>query len=270
MNSVFASVSLPVSVSTQGTYLNQIYIGMFRPDVQALPRWNGNLKQYKLGLNASNKNETEDANGNNAINSSTGFITECARSYWTPTAVDTYWTFKPQGGCLAVANSNASNYPDGAIVEKGGQGYKLRSITPGTRTVKTCSATLPRAAHPDDFNTTNVTQTMLGAAGDTTERDPLINWEIGQDIDDENLNGVTTAEMRPSVHGDVVHSRPVAINFGTDIRPRWWCSTATMAARCMPSTATGMAGQTWVAAPGQELWAFVPPEFYPKIKLSSR
>ena len=32
VNTVFASVSLPVSVNTEGTYLNQIYIGMFRPD----------------------------------------------------------------------------------------------------------------------------------------------------------------------------------------------------------------------------------------------
>ena len=32
VNSVFASASLPVSVNTQGTYLNQVFIGMFRPD----------------------------------------------------------------------------------------------------------------------------------------------------------------------------------------------------------------------------------------------
>ncbi len=31
VNSVFASVSLPVSVNTEGTYLNQVYVGMFRP-----------------------------------------------------------------------------------------------------------------------------------------------------------------------------------------------------------------------------------------------
>ena len=50
MNSVFASASLPVSVNTQGTFLNQVYIGVFRPDADALPRWPGNLKQYKLGI----------------------------------------------------------------------------------------------------------------------------------------------------------------------------------------------------------------------------
>ncbi len=26
--------------------------------------------------------------------------------------------------------------------------------------------------------------------------------------------------MRPSAHGDVVHSRPIAINFGTDAAPK--------------------------------------------------
>ena len=35
VNSVFASVSLPVSVNTEGTFLNQVYIGMFRPDEKA-------------------------------------------------------------------------------------------------------------------------------------------------------------------------------------------------------------------------------------------
>ena len=33
-NSVFAAASLPVSANTQGTYLNQVYIGMFRPGRQ--------------------------------------------------------------------------------------------------------------------------------------------------------------------------------------------------------------------------------------------
>ena len=33
-----------------GYFLNQVYIGMFRPDADALPRWAGNLKQYKLGI----------------------------------------------------------------------------------------------------------------------------------------------------------------------------------------------------------------------------
>lgn len=49
VNSVFASATLPVSVNAQGTYENQVYIGEFRPDPGARPRWYGNLKEYKYG-----------------------------------------------------------------------------------------------------------------------------------------------------------------------------------------------------------------------------
>ena len=91
-NSVFASVSLPVSVNAQGTYLNQVFIGMFRPDADGFPRWHGNLKQYKLGYIGADL-RLLDADGVSAINANTGFITECARSFWTPTAADNYWSF---------------------------------------------------------------------------------------------------------------------------------------------------------------------------------
>ncbi len=46
VNSVFTSVSLPLSVNTQGTLLNQVFVGMFRPDPDSSPRWAGYLKQY--------------------------------------------------------------------------------------------------------------------------------------------------------------------------------------------------------------------------------
>jgi len=49
VNSVFASATLPISVNTQGTFENQVYIGVFRPDAGAKPRWFGNLKEYKFG-----------------------------------------------------------------------------------------------------------------------------------------------------------------------------------------------------------------------------
>jgi type IV pilus assembly protein PilY1 len=49
VNSVFASATLPISVNTQGTFENQVYIGVFRPDSSARPRWFGNLKEYKFG-----------------------------------------------------------------------------------------------------------------------------------------------------------------------------------------------------------------------------
>jgi len=265
VNSVFASVSLPVSVNTEGTYLNQVYIGMFRPDADALPRWSGNLKQYKLAKVGSQL-KTVDADGSQAINPGTGFITECARSFWTPSTADAYWTFRPQGGCtIGTTNYDNSNYPDGKVVEKGAQAYVLRSTT--TRTLKTCSSVFASCTTLLDFNNTNVSQTDLGAAS-TAERDALINWDKGQDVDDEDIDAVTTAEMRPSAHGDVVHSRPIAIDFRANpaIDPAKvivFYGGNDGVLRAINGNRTVSIGGV---AAGKEMWAFTPPEFHAQVK----
>jgi len=278
VNSVFASVSLPVSVNTEGTYLNQIYIGMFRPDSAGLPRWSGNLKQYKLGISGG-RIETQDADSVRAVNNLTGFITECARSFWTPTTTDTYWSFLPDGywrtrliaTCIAVPNSEDSNYPDGNIVEKGAQAYTLRVpttartllTTPACSSVKTCGSL-------EAFNSANVTDAELGAA-DGTEQGQLINWALGLDIDDEqDSTPPVTAERRPSIHGDVVHSRPVAVNMNTN--PATTDSSPEVVVfyggnegvlRAINGNRTASIGSV---AAGVEMWAFMPPESYPHIK----
>lgn len=270
VNSVFASVSLPVSVNTQGTFLNQVYIGMFRPDASSLPRWAGNLKQYKLGF-VDNTLRLLDAADASAINSQTGFITECARSFWTPSLVDNYWSFNPQGACLATANSATSNSPDGNIVEKGAQAYLLRSTA--SRTVKTCDPAFAACTSLTDFNTSNaaITAASLGAA-DATERNQLINWARGLDIDDERAsvygetpNASTATQMRPSAHGDVVHSRPVALNYGTDAAPQvvvFYGGNDGVLRAINGNRSAAIGG----AAAGSELWSFMPPEFYTTLK----
>lgn len=289
VNSVFASVSLPVSVNTQGTYLDQVFVGMFRPDVNAEPRWAGNLKQYKMGL-LGGALKLEDADGNAAINYNTGFITECARSFWTlpyqpsPAAPDAYWAFRSQGGCLSPDSTrpslyNDSNSPDGNVVEKGAQGFMLRSTT--TRTLKTCSPGFGSCTTLKDFNTsdTDLTQALLGAAT-PSELSTLINWARGLDTDDENGNHVTATEMRASAHGDIVHSRPVAIDFGTAGAPNVVVfyggndgvfraingnPSITTSPPAAPSAFTPC-GANNLTTPGCELWAFLPPEFYGSIK----
>ena len=269
VNTVFASVSLPVSVNASGTYLNQIFIAMFRPDRDGMPRWVGNLKQYKLGLGAG-RLQTQDANSVSAVNNSTGFITECARSFWTPTTVDTYWAWRPAGACLAVAGSRNSNYPDGNIVEKGAQAYKLRAPTTARTPFKTCS--LASCASLVDFNSTNVSQTDVGAAS-TAERDQLISWARTLDVDDEQVNGVTAttspAERRPSAHGDVVHSRPMAINMGTDASPEvvvFYGGNDGVLRAINGNRGEPSAQPIGSVAAGDEMWAFMAPEFFDDIK----
>lgn len=263
VSSVFSSVALPLSVNTQGTLLNQVFIGMFRPDADAFPRWFGNLKQFQIGKVGTSL-QLNDADGKNAVNTQTGFITECARSFWTPTMLDTEFSKFPSGDCLTVSNSKISNYPDGSVVEKGGQAFKLRAST--ARTVKTCSPTMSScqgASGLVDFSSSNVSETMLGAST-TTQRDTLIDWAKGQDSVDEDIDANTT-EMRHSAHGDVLHSRPAAINLGTATTPNvvvFYGGNDGML-RAVNGNQTANIGSY---APGSELWSFMPPEFYSHIK----
>lgn len=268
VNTSFASVSLPVSVNTQGTYLNQVFIGQFRPDPNGFTRWVGNLKQYKIGTSGSNLTLL-DADNNAAINSQTGFIAACARSYWTPSSVDSYWSFQPENNCTTVASSSASNYPDGPVVEKGAQAYRLRQLAGQVnRTVYTCAPGTSSCTTITNFNTSNaaITSTLLNTS--SADRSDLINWARGADVLDED-GDTNTSEIRPSVHGDVVHSRPVAVNFGGDTAASRQVVVFYGAndgfLRAVNGNRDGELSIGGVA-PGGELWSFAPPEFYSRFK----
>jgi type IV pilus assembly protein PilY1 len=258
VNSVFASASLPISVSTQGTYLNQVFIGMFRPDGKAKPRWAGNLKQYKFVSDTSGgqfKIFLGDADGNAAISTAkTGFLKPCARSFWTSEDPDSYWSFLPQGTCttineVVVPNLDQSNSPDGDIVEKGAAGYRLRGLTPTTRKVRTCDGCTLNASLPEISESS--TNSKLSA--------DLVAWVRGADnTATAEKSGQNASNMRPSVHGDVVHSRPVAVDYGgsTGVVVFYGANDGTLRA------INGNQGDT----DGNELWSFVAPEHYSKFE----
>jgi len=139
VNSVFASSSLPLSADNSGAYLNQVYMGVFRPDAQGKPRWYGNLKEYQFALDSNNNLYLADSLGIAAASASTGFAQPNAVSYWT--SVDT--TKAPDATAVASTSSTTGstggfwyfdskgaggNYdsPDGEWVEKGGAAQQLR------------------------------------------------------------------------------------------------------------------------------------------------
>lgn len=80
VNSQFAAAALPVSVNARGTFENQVYIGVFRPDGKALPRWYGNLKGYKFaGYCDWDKDRKVDAG--EAITDAVGNDPEACKKY---------------------------------------------------------------------------------------------------------------------------------------------------------------------------------------------
>ncbi len=301
VNSVFASSSLPVSVNTQGTYLNQVFMGMFRPEGTASPRWAGNLKQYEFKI-FDGVLRLADKIGNQAISSTTGFVTPCAESFWSTDTGD-YWNYPGSqaiGDCTAItsafptagSSSIFSDLPDGEVVEKGGAAQHLRGVKSSGGTLTSSSQNYNvcnTAATPPETPETAQCRKLLTCDGSTatscstltsfdvsnaaitatnlnipvaTERDNLINWIRGKDVDNENgnfdasLNPITN-EVRPSVHGGVVHSQPAVVDYGG--------SVGVVAFYGADDGAFHAARGNQLDTDGTELWGFIAPETYSRF-----
>ena len=179
VNSVFASSTLPVSVNVRGTFLNQVYMGVFRPDANSSPRWPGNTKQFTLDADSSGNVFLVDKNRQPIENSTTGFISPSAVSFWSTTS--TFWdpVYYPDTVAQpAPAVPPTSDIPDGEFVEKGGAAQHLRTVhatNVTTRLVYTCidsvcpsGTDVSNGSH--DFNTANtdITALLLGVTGAKT------------------------------------------------------------------------------------------------------
>lgn len=277
VNSVFASATLPVSANIRGTNLNQIYLGVFRPDANSLPNWPGNLKEYQLGVDPTGNLQLVDALGQPAISSTTGFAATGAMSFWT--SQNSYWQFLPNPS----SSNPSSDGPDGPLVERGGANQILRwaassntNNQAANRTVYTYMGGNPAtpvdltacASSACQFATANtsLTSTLFGTTSSQDLSD-TINWIRGQDLYDDNMDGATT-DIRPTAHGDVIHSRPAVLNYNrygddNDVAVFYGANDGLLHA---------VQGGT-VTAPGngrplggQEYWTFAAPEFFPAYK----
>ena len=322
VNSVFSSPVLPVSANTQGTYINQVYMGMFRPDSTGNPRWTGNLKQYQFGVNTTDVKTPQlflgDAswppysagdNAGRALNDAgTGFLDPGALSFWTskdtatsPDSLGGFWgtLFNKEGG-------DAFDAVDGQFVEKGGVSQQIRlaylTDTYPPATTPTTARNVYGCASDGCTNGSYLSSTLFKASNDATlglsGKTNLIAWIRGEDtarVANDTTAGVeastpptdakTPITVRGSVHGDVLHSRPVVIDYGgttgvvvfygandgmfraingnqppkntTDnTKPMGNCKVTTTCA-IQVTDATGVTRQV---PPGGELWSFVAPE----------
>jgi type IV pilus assembly protein PilY1 len=256
-NSVFAAVSLPVSVNQRGTFLNQVYLGVFRPDRLGAPNWPGNLKLYQIAVNTNTDPPTlflADKDEVPAASASTGFISPGVTSFWS-TPSD-FWATNYFGNSQGVGGP--SDAPDGDLVEKGGVAQRLRiahAANQDARSVYTCTGACasgsllsltPFATDNDDV-----------LAGDP-DRTAIINWVRGaNNMGDENP--LPSPAVRGFLHGDVLHSRPAVVNYGGDPGEEvvyvYYGSNDGMlhAVRGGPNVADGG---------GTEEWAFIAPEHF--------
>lgn len=261
VNSTFATASLPISATNRAQSLNEVFIGMFRPDPDGLPRWMGNLKQYQL-INNGTAVALGDALGQNALNLQTGFVTECAASFWTKDS-GSYWNNVPinpvpSSTCTAfptvdgLTGSTWSDLPDGSRVEKGGVAEVLRQGNNPPTTYASPTWASNRTIWTHASGSTALTAFSTTSTGLTST---IVDWVKGkEDVSSLEKLSDTASSTRPSIHGDVIHSRPLPVNYG-----------GTTGVTAYYGANDGMF-RAVDAATGKERWAFVAPESYAKFQ----
>ncbi|MES2125912.1 MAG: PilC/PilY family type IV pilus protein [Pseudomonadota bacterium] len=249
VNSSFASTSLPVNATNRSQNENQVFIGMFRPDPDAKPRWFGNLKRYQLVANGAGV-ELGDVNGLLAVNPLTGFVTPCATSYWTSDS-GTYWAGlginpDPAGACSITTNDPYSDAPDGPQVEKGAVAEVIRKGNNPSTTNNAPTWAVNRTIYTAGSGALTPFSSASSGLGDS-----LVRFIRGEDPNDEKGTGQTTL-TRPSLHGDVIHSRPLPVNYGGSGVTVFY-------------GANDGAFRAVDASSGTERWAFIAPEFFTRL-----
>ncbi len=251
---------------------------MFRPDGNALPRWVGNLKQYQFVYNtATDTLKLADSALMPAVSPTTGFIDSDATSFWTNPS--SFWIKVETASSGRYSRSDA---PDGEVVEKGGVAQWLRTRYQDSRAdrpIYTCvdsscdggASGIDLAAAGSNYvfqtDNTSLTAAMLGV-GSSTQRELVIRWIRGRDnVTATNVVNESVARdqlgqapdgvsVRPSIHGDVLHSRPVAINYGSRVVVYYGSNDGML--RAINGNKTG-------SGAGSELWAFVAPEHFASL-----
>jgi type IV pilus assembly protein PilY1 len=224
----FVSPSLSVNAFNKLFNRDEVYFSLFSP--QLTQAWPGNVKKFVLCNDSSNTSckfgEVLDSLGNPAIGSDAKIKTT-ARSFW-------------------------SSVPDGPTVTLGAAGSQIPTYN-ATRRVYTYTGTttkdLSLAVNQVTDSNTNLTQAMLGASS-SSERTEIINWMRGQDLDDENSNGVTNEDRWR--FSDALHSRPATISYGG--------TTADPIIKLVVGTNDGGLRMT-NATTGEEEWIVYLPEF---------
>lgn len=228
--STFTAPSVPVNAFNRTQNLDDVFVSVFNPS--STVHWPGNVKKYKL-INGV----FVDVNDNPAVDPATGFFKEDAQSYWSSEA----------DGDRPPAGGAAEQLPDHADREL------YTNVAGGD---------LNATGNQVRVTNSTITGAMLGGADDSnadatgmTERDYIVEWMRGLDVNDANDNGETDDTRRQM--GDPLHVRPVPVIYGgTADNPDMVIYTSTND------------GYMHAIDPddGSELWAFVPERLLPLMK----
>jgi type IV pilus assembly protein PilY1 len=180
VNATFVSPGVAVNQLNRLTHKDELYFALFKPAEGTI--WPGNVKKYKISGDT-----ILDQHGHDAVDTTTGFFSEYAQSFWSTLA-------------------------DGNDVREGGAASKLSLA----RQVYTFAepGEIMTSSNQLHENNSALTTTLLGidALPDSAVlRDNVLQWARGVDVRDYDGDG-DRLEARLQM-GDPIHSQPVIVNY---------------------------------------------------------
>lgn len=195
----YVSPGVAINTFDRLNHLNTLYYALFRSDKGAI--WDGNLKRYKLAVETDNSGNTTavivDANGNPAIDNTTGFFKETAQSWWSPVVDGPDVSLGGAASQLPVATADRNVYSNLAS-------NKSDLTVTGNRVV-TGNNNLLKA----DFGNSNMTD---------ADFEKVINWTRGVDVNDEDGDSDTTDARK--LLADPLHSVPQLVIYDATADPQ--------------------------------------------------
>ena len=185
-SSTFEAPAISINQFNRMSHSNDLYFAMFKPEISS--GWSGNLKRYQTIFDGNNM-IVSDVNGDNAIDSSTGLFLDSSRSFW-------------------------SNGNDGGDVRLGGAASRLESDNRNVLThIAGSTGTIDRGGEiiSDRFVSSNTSLAGYFPGMTESERESLIDWARGKDVNDEIVGSDERNHM-----GDILHSSPVIVNYASD------------------------------------------------------
>lgn len=180
VNATFVSPGVAVNQLNRLTHNDELYFALFKPAEGTL--WPGNVKKYKL-----DGADILDKNGNNAVDSLTGFFSDNSHSYWS-----------------VLADGN--DVRDGGTASQMGLPRNVYAFSgPGT------IITSGNLVHESNDNFTTDDLAISSVANATAVRETLLKWARGVDVRDDDGDGLDT-DARAQM-GDPIHSQPVIVNY---------------------------------------------------------
>ena len=219
----FVAPAITVDQFTGLSHREDVYLALFKPSARS--NWEGNLKRYDF---VGNPPILRDFNNQPALDPVNNRFFDSASSWWS------------------------DGLEDGNVVSAGGAASQLDADDRNVYT-NVDGGILTATSNEVHEGNGAITAAILGVP--ENERDDVLKWTRGLDVQDSNEDGSTLDTRR--MMGDPLHSRPVLITYGKTNNE-------------FDSVAFFGTNQGYLHAvdtqSGQEVFSFIPKELLPNLE----